>query len=317
MIKELTKKQEEMIPVYVDRYINLAYSTVYRKKEEVVPIVNSIYKHILLKPEPKKIYLMDSPVAAWTVFLELDGKVNHIPDLDKLIEKKTGSELRKVLRSRLSQNNSNFVWPYLDGKFSVNIFALYDYFHEVCGIDLGKKTENYKIWRETIKVELIYPGDEVCVVSNNFQEIYQNDNKQLHKDGGPALQYADGFSVYCLNGVRVSKEIAETPAKKLDPAIILKEKNAEVRREIVRKIGIERICEKLGAKVIDKGTDHAGQPCELLLLDLQDGRKRPYIKLINPSIGTYHVEGVHPDCNTLEKAFRFRNGTDQKPITLT
>src|SRR3990167_9173131 len=53
---------------------------------------------------------------------------------------------------------------------------------------------------------------------------------RIHRDGGPAVLYRDGFSVWALNGVRVSQGIAETPADRLDAKLVLSEKNAEVRR---------------------------------------------------------------------------------------
>ena len=59
--------------------------------------------------------------------------------------------------------------------------------------------------------------------------------KGIHKDGGPAIAYSDGFSVWALNGVRCSQEIAETPADQLKSTLILSEKNAQVRAEIVKK----------------------------------------------------------------------------------
>ena len=68
----------------------------------------------------------------------------------------------------------------------------------------------------------------------------------------------------------------------------------------------------LGAKVADRQGDY-----ELLLLDLGDKRNRPYLKMLNPSIGTWHVEGVHPDCATVEQALNWRNQTDVKPEVLT
>jgi len=39
----------------------------------------------------------------------------------------------------------------------------------------------------------------------------------------------------------------------------------------------------------------------------------------NPSIDALHIEGVHPDCNTVEKALAWRNGTKIyiKPEVLT
>ena len=144
----------------------------------------------------------------------------------------------------------------------------------------------------------------------------QNNRKVLHCTDGPALM-SDWTDLYYLNGVMVDKEIVMTSAEDIDPNIILTEKNVEIRREIVRKIGIERVIKNLGAETLEKGVDHAGNPCELLLLNMGDGRKRPYIKLINPSIGTYHIEGVHPECLTLKKAWNFRNGNNENPVVLT
>jgi len=60
--------------------------------------------------------------------------------------------------------------------------------------------------------------------------------------------------------------------------------------------------------VIDRKGDY-----ELLLLDLGDGRRRPYLKMRNPSLGVYHIEGVHPDCSTVVEALRWRNGSDLEP----
>ncbi|MCA1816016.1 MAG: hypothetical protein LC746_06340, partial [Acidobacteria bacterium] len=111
---------------------------------------------------------------------------------------------------------------------------------------------------------------------------------RLHCETAPAVSWrASDQRYFCLNGVRVSEEIATTPAARLDPRLILSERNAEVRREIIRKIGIERVCAELNARCVDAQGDY-----ELLLLDLQDGRVRPFLKMRNPSApGVYHIEG--------------------------
>ena len=134
----------------------------------------------------------------------------------------------------------------------------------------------------------------------------------LHNDKGASVRYADGFSVYSLNGVRVSKELVETPAEQLEPHIVVQEKNAEVRREIVRKIGVERLVQKLGAKTLDKKGNY-----ELLNIDLGENRIRPYLKMLNPSVGTWHIEGVSPGCRTIEQAINWRNQTTETPEVLT
>lgn len=136
---------------------------------------------------------------------------------------------------------------------------------------------------------------------------------QLHSEHGPAVRWPGGQEEYfVLNGVHVPREIVETPASELNPALILRERNAEVRREIVRKIGIERVCEGLQARCIDSQGDY-----ELLLLNLQDGRSRPYLKMKNPSIGVYHIEGVFPGCETVAQALAWRNQSDVPPSVLT
>lgn len=139
---------------------------------------------------------------------------------------------------------------------------------------------------------------------------------RCHCTTGPAF-VLPAHEEYFLHGVLVPREVVTTPADQLDlRRWVAQETNAEVRREVVRKVGIERVYQQLGATVVECGTDHAGQPCELVDLNLGDGRRRPYIKLRNPSIGVYHLEGVHPECRTLDAAFKFRNGTAEAPAWL-
>ena len=77
-----------------------------------------------------------------------------------------------------------------------------------------------------------------------------------------------------------------------------------VRDEVmVERIGIERVCQMFKAQCLDKRGEY-----ELLALDLGDGRIRPYLKMLNPSIGVWHVEGVAPNITTVQAALNFRNG---------
>jgi hypothetical protein len=116
--------------------------------------------------------------------------------------------------------------------------------------------------------------------------------------------------------MRVDRKIIETPADELDPELAIKEKNVEVRMAIVRKIGIERFINKLGAETIDKWRDYE-------LLDLskhfRDMRIKPkYLKMKNPSTGTWHVEGVPPGIKTCKEALEWRIGGHQwNPTQIT
>ncbi|MDT7807660.1 MAG: hypothetical protein QOJ70_1473 [Acidobacteriota bacterium] len=135
----------------------------------------------------------------------------------------------------------------------------------------------------------------------------------LHCETGPAVSWPGSDQRYFfLNGVHVSEEIVSTPAERLDPRLMFFERNTGVRREIIRKVGIERVCETFNARSIDRQGDY-----ELLLLDLRDGLMRPFLKMRNPSIGVYHIEGVAPECRTVAQALAWRNQSETPPSILT
>jgi hypothetical protein len=147
------------------------------------------------------------------------------------------------------------------------------------------------------------PHAKICWVCERHNVLVRNESGRLHKDEGPALAYPDGFAIYALNGVRMKPEYVLTPAEKLNVQNILKETNVEVRRELIRKVGVERMVSLLPAKRLDKRADY-----ELLSINLGgDATDARYLKMLNPSSGTWHLEGVAPECDTVEKSLAWRN----------
>lgn len=157
-----------------------------------------------------------------------------------------------------------------------------------------------------------FPHRRACVISERPESVAVGDTDGLHCDGRPVVRFRDGFSLWYLHSVPVPWWLAELPEERLDPRWLVSIANAQIRREFVRKVGIERICHSLGAQCIDRRGEY-----ELLFLDLGDGRRRPYLKMLNPSSGTWHMEGVHPSCTTVLEALTWRNGTGEPPTTLT
>ena len=100
--------------------------------------------------------------------------------------------------------------------------------------------------------------------------------------------------------------LADLGFENVEAKHVLKTRNAEIRRAIIRKIGIENVLTALGAQVIDKRGDY-----ELVSLNLRDGRKRPYLKMRNPSVGVWHVEDVHPAISTVQDALNYRYYGDE------
>jgi hypothetical protein len=168
-----------------------------------------------------------------------------------------------------------------------------------------KKKKKFKLFNELtthwqeVHYYLLFP--EIAIVSDFPKSINVNSNYSLHSEDA-ALEYRDTYAIYALNGIRVTKEVAALKPKDITKDMILKEPNADIRREIVRKLTAEQLVNVLEAKVLDKKHGY-----ELLGIDLGDKRVRPYLKMKNPSLDLFHVEGCHPDTKTVEQAIMYRN----------
>jgi len=162
--------------------------------------------------------------------------------------------------------------------------------------------ECVSFYTDTIACGFIYPLDNYTVVGQR-PEVIRRNSLGLHADGGPCVQYRDGWKMWALNGVTVPEYLAMTPAEQIDPAKILKESNLEVRREGIRKVGIERMLAHLPHKTL-------GCSGSYTLLSVRLSEEIPdsrWLKMLNPSIGVWHMEAVAPECATVEQALNWRN----------
>lgn len=323
MITNLTQEHLAAIPAHVAKWVDLGLHPDQITKEAAQKIIDGVYKHVLKKPSVP-VVLCPSPRYAWYAVCCYKSVMESVwESVVEAVRDSVGNSVREsvrvavmesvwesvrvavmeAVRDSVGESVMNSVWPWLDGHWMSYFFSYYDFFFDVIGVT-NPVPEAYSALHETSKMDVIYPFDDVCIVSMN-PTVHVNGDGRLHCENGPAIQYPqDGY--YFLHGVRVSKELVETPAELLDPTMILTEANAEVRREIVRKIGIERVCQKLGAETIATGKDYIGNNCELIQLEVQGDIQR-YIKLINPSVaGIYHIEGVPNECNTIEEALDSR-----------
>jgi len=280
MITELTTEQAARLDEFKDRWIKIGLDTDRSNRAEAEKWIAKAYESAGLTPPPKFVWV-ESPMQA----VEKAKEMGATGD---------GSQM------------PNFCF----GAHEAPWLSFYNYCLEVLTLDCCKALEPHFEIAKYCGWWL--PFDEAAIISEKPVEIHMNSTQVLHNEKGPAIRYSDGFCVWALNGIRVPQNIVETPWDKLDPQLVVKETNAEIRREIVRKIGIERVISGLNAKVIDKEGDY-----ELLTIDLGDKRERPYLKMINPSIGVYHIEGVPPGTATVKAALAFRNGTEEAPVSIT
>lgn len=289
MIEKLTKEQISRFDEFKNKWLEIGLSTEPSNHALAEDAVIRCYKTASLKP-PEEIIWVDSPRAGVLTILKAQ-------QVKEITEEKISDILRNSFHSQ----------------YDAGYLAFIDFFRIVCG--LTSQTEKNIPMRDlAYHSNWNFLFEKTAFLCEKPMLIKLNAQKRIHCEDGPSICYRDGFSVYGLNGVRVPKWVVMKKPDEFQATEILKEKNAEVRREIVRKIGITRFCEIVNAQVIDKKDDY-----ELLNVDLGDGRRRPYLKMINPSIGTIHIEGVAPECKTVTEALAWRNHLKvyEKPKILT
>lgn len=281
MIKKLTIEQEAKMPEYVKKWTDIGVST-NTDREQANILIDKVYKNGGLPPPIEKVWCQ-SPKG----ILEYIAKDRNI----------TIKEARQ---------KTDFCY----GSHDVNWLAFYDYFSLECGLNIDELDPLKEISKI---VGWFAPFSGIVVFSDKPIECHtilnNRGNNILHKDDSAALLYGDGYALWYLNGIEVPREIVETPADLLDAKLIQTEKNADVRREIIRKIGIKRVIEQLGAKTIEKATI-GNCDYELVMLTVND-TKRPYLKMKDATTDETYIEGVPPNITTVKSALAWRENEEE------
>lgn len=218
------------------------------------------------------------------------------------------------LYTKNCSETKNFVWPHSDGTCWAGWASFYDYVEQVLGIELP---EIWHVWKEQTNFSVMWCLEDFCIMSQKPIFIGMKDDV-LHADGKAAIEYADGFCCYALNGIKVPEWLAKNPSGSIDPAKIKEIDNVEVRREFVRKVGLERIYHSLGGKIIDQEVVEMESPqdknweCHYKLVELNFGSEtqptfRRVLQMPNASLDEiWHVEYVPTECETVKEAMNFR-----------
>jgi len=314
VITKLTKEQEARFPEFVAKWIAIGLSTKKLNREAIAGALATAF-HQVGKPPPKLV-ICTSPMAACltrSVLASVSDSVSASVS-DSVSASVSASVRASVLasvsdsvlasvRDSVSASVSASVrdWYYRDfGQYATWWLSFYDFMATVLAVDNSPLKGNEALCREAGFSLLFW---ELALVSEKPTHIHRNEQGRLHKDGGPALIHSDGFGVWALNGIRMKPEYIKTPAERLAPEKVLAETNVDVRRELIRKVGIERMLAKLPHKILHRRGDY-----EVLSVRLsEECPDARYLKMLNPSVGCFHMEGIPAECDTVEKSLNWRN----------
>ena len=169
------------------------------------------------------------------------------------------------------------------GQYESFWVAFYLFCQEIGVIYSSQSQEILNLWADLSRsMGWWFPYKNLVICCERQKEIHVELAKRmiggmlayrLHNECGPALRFADGWSVYALHGVRVPPKYVLIPADKIDSAEILKEPNAQVRMAVISKVGFARILGKMPHKVISTNPNMRGleRSDELIEFNLGDG----------------------------------------------
>ena len=316
LITELTEEQKAKIPEYYDRYLKLGYSltpVVHKDAEEAVTA-----SFVYLKEKKPKFIWVSSMEQAFIVGACLAKNLSikecgKDPAILKEEHKPTDSEIA-AQRGAVCAAPRDAYWlaryAFIQNELDVeksDLFPLVQRIIETCG--------NY------------IPFSDCVVMVERPLAYHMTADGKPHNPNGRSLEYPDGTGYYHLNGIKMKKWMVMTPAEEISVADIMKVENIDQRRELLRKVGLERFVKETNAKTLDSLTVNVNnKACEYRLLEVTlvaaEGQAPIFarvLKMDNPSINAIHIEGVEDTCNTVKEALAWRNGFDSfnDPIALS
>ncbi|HEY9774852.1 MAG TPA: hypothetical protein V6C81_13905 [Planktothrix sp.] len=97
--------------------------------------------------------------------------------------------------------------------------------------------------------------ENICFVCERPTIIERDQQGRLHSETGAAIRFADGFEIFSWHGVTTPAHIITQP-EKLTPPQIENTSNAEIRRIMIERYGVERFILDAGAELVE--TDEFG-----------------------------------------------------------
>jgi hypothetical protein len=179
-------------------------------------------------------------------------------------------------------------------------------YRDVLGLRLPVH-EAYKHWEQAaINGGFRWMHHRFCLVSDFPEILSVNARNQPHAEFGPSHRWRDGFSIWHLNGVKVEQWMAESHPDDIDARKVLTIENVDQRRELIRRMGMERVIGQLRPTVLDVERREVGGEYRLLAVDMNHGEPWRFLQMVNQSTGAVHIEAVPRECETVRHGLNWR-----------
>jgi hypothetical protein len=167
-----------------------------------------------------------------------------------------------------------------------------------------------RLWEEAVRsMGWWWPLQGAVILTERPLLVSRDDEDRLHSETGPAVCYADGWTVCAVHGVRVPERVINRQYSVDD---ITRETNAEVRRVMIDLYGAGRYLSAAGAHLV--ASDDFGK---LWRLDQVDDEPLVMVEVVNATAepdGTFkdYFLRVPPDTRTPHEAVAWTFGMTER-----
>ena len=349
-IEKLTSEQEAKFDEYRDKWLKIGLATVCDRKAAEIAI-DDVYRCADLVPPKIKIWLkspLEGTIGSYLLHQVRDQVWEQVWEQVKAqvrdqvgeqvgeqvwdqvgeqvwdqVKAQVGDQVKDQVGEQVWDQVRAQVWDQVReqmynsgyGTHDAAWLAFYTFFSTELNIECCKKLNGLTQLAQS-GCGWWWPFENAVILTEPPKNLYQDDLHRLHHETGPALEYQDGFSLYCWHGVRVTKEIIEHP-EDIKPEQVLKESNQEVRRVMLERYGWDNLLKDLMA--VEVHHDKYGVLYETSrlkeYLEGEDNIAR-FVHVKDPSTAREYTLRVPPTIATAHDAVAWTFGFEGKEAVL-
>lgn len=226
----------------------------------------------------------------------MDARIHRLPGPSSRIIGPACSSLRTSLydgvataiRGLVPRSPLGVTWY---GQQEAHRVAYYDTFRHFGLVDYQSRDDDLLDLHATLvrATGWWWAFDGVCVMSERPTALHteptpsgNNNQRRLHHPDRPALEFSDGSHVFVLHGTIVPDWVVLEPTAER----ISSERNIEVRRCAIERIGWDRYIDMAGLALVDRADDPGNPECTLGLYSTPAGWGHPgrILLVVNGSV---------------------------------
>ena len=131
----------------------------------------------------------------------------------------------------------------------------------------------------------IFAVDNLCIICERPTKILVDDNNQLHGEGEPAIEFADGFVVYAHHGTTLPDKYGTVHPNQWQSQWIVEERNQQLQAVLINGIGAVRLSQ------------------ELSFIEIDSLQEYKFIKLENIDINTCILQRINSQTGDINAVF--------------